>query len=66
MFRNLEAEQARKNLTNQDVADYLGLSRQAYEAKKRTGGFKYSEIAKLLDLFEVSFEYLFAENKETA
>lgn len=66
MFNNLEAEQARKNLTNQNVADYLCISRQAYEKKKKNGNFKYSEISKLLDLFKVSFEYLFAEDKESA
>lgn len=35
MFKNLEAEQARKNMTNQKVADYLGISRPSYERKKR-------------------------------
>lgn len=64
MFSNLEAEQARKRLTNQDVATYLDISRQSYESKKKSGNFKYSEIAKLLDLFKVSFEYLFADSKD--
>ena len=31
MFNNLEAEQARKGLTNQDIANYLEISRQSYE-----------------------------------
>lgn len=64
MFNNLEAEQARKGLTNQAVADYLSITRRSYEVKKKTGNFKFTEIEKLLDLFEVSFEYLF--NYETA
>lgn len=63
MFNNLEAEQARKGLTNQDIANYLEISRQSYEIKKKNGNFKYSEITKLLDLFTVSFEYLFADSK---
>lgn len=63
MFNNLEAEQARKGLTNQDIANYLEISRQSYESKKKNGNFKYSEITKLLDLFTVSFEYLFAKDE---
>lgn len=66
MFNNLEAEQARKGLTNQNVADFLGICRQAYESKKKNGNFKYNEIAKLLDLFKVSFEYLFEQAKKPA
>lgn len=34
MFRNLEAEQARKGFTNSDVAEKLGISRVSYESKK--------------------------------
>ena len=63
MFNNLEAEQARKGLTNQDIANYLEISRQSYEIKKKNGNFKYSEITKLLDLFTVSFVYLFAKDE---
>ena len=37
MFRNLEAEQARLGLTNQDVATILGISRVSYENKKKSG-----------------------------
>lgn len=59
MFNNLDAEQARNKLSNQEVAEYLGISRQSYESKKKNGNFKYSEISRLLDLFKVSFEYLF-------
>lgn len=35
MFRNLEAEQARYGMTNQQVAEELKLSRSSYEHKKR-------------------------------
>lgn len=40
LFRNLEAEQARKGLTNSDVAGKLGISRVSYESKKKTGKFQ--------------------------
>ena len=66
MFRNLEAEQARLRLTNEEVAKYLSLSRISYESKKKTGNFKFGEIEKLLDLFKVKFEYLFEKAEETA
>ena len=34
MFRNLEAEQHRRNLTNAEVAQILNVSRSTYESKK--------------------------------
>ena len=62
MFRNLQAEQARYGLTNQEVADKVGMSRVSYEAKKKSGRFTVNECALLCDLFHASFEYLFASN----
>lgn len=59
MFNNLEAEQARKHMTNQQIADYLTISRTSYENKKKTGKFYVSEISKLCELFDVTYEYLF-------
>lgn len=66
MFRNLQAEQARKDMTNQQVADYLGLSRVSYENKKKTGKFVVTEVIALCELFESTFEYLFEVEKKTA
>ncbi len=65
MFPNLEAEQARRGMTNQSTADILNISRVTYESKKRSGKFYVSEISKLCDLFNCSYEYLFEwhENK---
>ena len=37
MFRNLEAEQARRGYTNADMAQKLDISRVSYESKKKTG-----------------------------
>ena len=59
MFRNLEAEQRRLDLTNGQVAEILGISRDTYEKKKKNGKFNRPEIVKLLTLFNCSFEYLF-------
>lgn len=60
MFRNLEAEQARNDMNNTAVAEYLGLSRVSYESKKKSGKFTTLEIKKLCMLFSCPFEYLFA------
>ena len=64
MFRNLEAEQARAGLTNQQTAEKLGISRISYENKKKTGKFTTSEIKKLCKLFKSKFDYLFATEEE--
>ena len=66
MFRNLRAEQARRDLTNQQVADYLGISRVSYESKLKTGKFIVSECTQLCKLFECSFDYLFYVDGEVA
>lgn len=63
MFNNLQAEQARRNMTNQQVADEIGMSRTTYECKKRTGRFTTSDCKALCKLFDSSFEYLFETNK---
>lgn len=59
MFRNLQAEQARMGLTNQEVADRVGISRVSYESKKKSGRFTVKECAKLCNIFRTNFEYLF-------
>ena len=66
MFRNLDAEQARNHLNNTDVAEYLGLSRVAYERRKKSGKFTAAEIKKLCALFKCPFEYLFDTEEVTA
>lgn len=64
MFRNLEAEQARFGLTNQQMAEKLGISRVSYENKKKTGKFTALEAKKLCKVFKVKFDYLF-QTEET-
>lgn len=60
MFPNLQAEQARKKMTNQQVANYLGISRRSYEQKKQSGRFIAMECNCLCALFQCEFDYLFA------
>jgi len=59
MFRNLEAEQKRKGMTNSQVAEKLGISRITYENKKKTGAFSRIQIISLMKLFGCDFDYLF-------
>ena len=65
MFRNLQAEQARCGLTNQEVAERVGISRVSYESKKKSGRFTVKECALLCKLFQTTFEYLFDSNPPT-
>ena len=46
LFRNLEAEQARKGLTNSNVAEKLGISRVSYESKNGGAGGVTNPFAK--------------------
>ena len=64
MFRNLEAEQARKGFTNANMAEKLGISRVSYENKKKTGKFTTFEIKSLCTLFGCKFDYLFETDEK--
>ena len=64
MFRNLEAEQARNGLSNSEVAAKLGISRNSYENKKKSGKFTTFEIKVLCKMFKCKFDYLFATDEE--
>lgn len=67
MFRNLDAEQARLNKNNQQMAELLGYKdRKSYETKKATGTFTLTDAKKLARYFGVSIDYLFetAADKE--
>lgn len=60
MYRNIKAEQARKDMTNQQIADYLGICRKSYESKVSKATFTVNEAKLLIALFEKPFDYLFA------
>lgn len=62
MFENLIAEQARKRMTDEQVAKELSICRMSYVNKKSNGKFTMSECKKLCSLFNCSFEYLFASD----
>lgn len=58
-FPNLEAEKVRRGLTDDDLAQAVGLTRTAFTKKKNNKGFSLSEINALLSLFDSTFDYLF-------
>lgn len=60
MFKNLEAEQARKGKTDADMAEILGIARETYNRKKKNCNFDFLEIKTLCNYFGLSFDYLFA------
>ncbi len=64
MFRNLEAEQARFGLSNSDVAKKLGIPRNSYESKKKTGKFTTFKIKMLGKMFKCKFDYLFQTDEK--
>lgn len=60
MYPNLDAEQARRKMTDEAVAAKLGMKRAAYNRRKQTGRFLASECLTLCKLFGCTFDYLFA------
>lgn len=60
MFKNLNAEMARHDLTTEDMAGILGYkSRKTFETKKKTGDFTLDEAKFLARYFKVTVDYLF-------
>ena len=46
-------------MSNQQVADYLGICRKTYENKAKSGKFFVEESRRLCLLFKCDFYYLF-------
>ena len=52
-------------MTNQQVADHLGICRKTYENKVKGGKFFVEESRRLCKLFDCDFYYLFATDQTT-
>ena len=61
MYPNLLGQKALHKLTEDDMANLLGISRTAYQKKAKTGRFTPQECRKFCRYFNKTFEYLFAE-----
>lgn len=60
MFPNLLGQKAYRHLTDDDMSKIIGVSRQAWTQKIKSGRFTPQECKKLCDYFNKSFAYLFA------
>ena len=60
MYPNLLGQKAYYHLTNEDMANIIGVSRNGYEQKLRSGRFWPNECQAYCNYFKKSFDYLFA------
>lgn len=58
-FEKVKLLQKRAGLTNQQMAGLLGICRNSYMRKIKTGLFYYTEICGLMKIFNCTFEELF-------
>lgn len=64
MFPNLLGQKAYHHMTDEDMANVIGVSRAAYRDKLQSGRFTPQECKKYCQLFGKSFAFLFATNDE--
>ncbi len=62
MFPNLLGQKAYHHMSDEDMAKVIGVSRNAYQQKIKSGRFTPNECKAFCDYFKKRFEYLFAEN----
>lgn len=60
MFPNLLGQKAFHKMSDEDMARVIGVSRNTYQQKMRSGRFTPEECKKLCAHFGKRFEYLFA------
>ncbi len=65
MYANLLGQKAYFHLTDEDMGRIIGVSRNAYSQKIRSGRFWPSECQAFCRYFHKSFEYLFATETNT-
>jgi len=58
MYPNIEAERARKGLSQEELAEMLGVTRKTYYNWLVKGRIPQSKLVRMADIFEVSVEYL--------
>ena len=60
MFPNLLGQKALHKLTDADMANIIGVSRNTYQQKQKSGRFTPEECRILCRYFGKRFDYLFA------
>lgn len=58
MYPNIEAEQARRRMTNEDFAAALGVTRKTIYNWKKSGNIPQGKLEAMADLFNCSTDYL--------
>lgn len=64
MYPNLLGQKAYHHLSNDDMARIIGVSRNSFDTKMKTGRFNVKECKTLCNYFNKSFYFLFATNEE--
>ena len=59
MFPNLLGQKAYHHMSNEDMANIIGISRTAYEKKMKTGKFNVAECNAFIRYFNKPYDYLF-------
>lgn len=66
MYPNLLGQKAFHRMSDADMAEVIGVSRNAYQQKIKSGRFTPEECKAYCDHFKKSFAFLFATNEELA
>lgn len=65
MLRNIEAERVRKGLTQEQLADELGVSRRSYSNYvNENNNIPSTVLVRMAKFFSVSVDYLLAKTEE--
>lgn len=58
LYPNIEAERARKQMTQKEISNYLGIERKSYYNWLTKGNIPTTVLLKLSTLFDCSIDYL--------
>ena len=64
MFPNLMGQKAFHKLTAAEMGEIIGVSRQTYESKMKSGRFTPDECKAFCERFKKPFDFLFATDSE--
>lgn len=64
MYANLLEQKANRKMSNEDMAKIIGVSRNSYEAKIKSGRFTPQECFKYIKYFNKTFAFLFATDND--
>lgn len=64
MYANLLGQKTNRKMSNEDMAKIIGVSRNSYEAKIKSGRFTPQECFSYIRYFNKPFEFLFSEEND--